>query len=329
MQGEYSRENKGITLIALVVTIVVLVILGTISITAALGDDGLLARVKESKNDYEKAKADKELEERALLNKMAEDTTKGNSEESGGGSSGGETIIYPAGTEVKKPDSWDSTKVTPVSDGKGGTIPLPDDFYYVGGDKDTGFVVSDKKGDTLDASGTSMGNQFVWIPVSSEADLTRTATNAEIKEPFEENWYSDEVAEYNTMRTQVLKYNGFYLGRYEAGRERVGVAICKKGVPPYDGAWGKSVVNGGDEDEPHALYLAKIFASQKGYTSVTSTLTYGCQWDAMCRYIGDGGRYAEEKTRYENTGSVSSDVSKNIYDLAGNCAEWTMEYCKK
>lgn len=82
MQGEYSRENKGITLIALVVTIVVLVILGTISITAAIGDDGLLARVKESKNDYEKAKADKEATVKDLLNEMAEDTTKVNSEAS-------------------------------------------------------------------------------------------------------------------------------------------------------------------------------------------------------------------------------------------------------
>ena len=27
----------------------------------------------------------------------------------------------------------------------------------------------------------------------------------------------------------------------------------------------------------------------------------------------------------ELTGSVSTDVSKNIYDLAGNCWEWTME----
>ena len=26
----------------------------------------------------------------------------------------------------------------------------------------------------MSASGTSMGNQFVWIPVSSESDLERT-----------------------------------------------------------------------------------------------------------------------------------------------------------
>ena len=74
-----------------------------------------------------------------------------------------------------------------------------------------------------------------------------------------------------------------------------------------------------------AVYLAKNFASQHNYTSVTSTLTYGCQWDAMCRYIGDSQRKTPTKDAPELTGSVSTDVSKNIYDLAGNCTEYTME----
>ena len=74
-----------------------------------------------------------------------------------------------------------------------------------------------------------------------------------------------------------------------------------------------------------AVYLAKNFASQNNYTSVTSTLTYGCEWDAMCRYIGDSQRTTPKKSKPELTGSVSTDVSKNIYDLAGNCRELTME----
>ena len=77
--------------------------------------------------------------------------------------------------------------------------------------------------------------------------------------------------------------------------------------------------------ESGAVYLAKNFASQYNYTSVTSTLTYGFQWDAMCRYIGDSQRITPKKNSVELTGSVEKDVSKNIYDLAGNCMEWTME----
>ena len=150
------------------------------------------------------------------------------------------------------------------------------------------------------------------------------------------------------MKTQVLKYGGFYIGRFEAGvnsttlRTKVTTSqtvVCKKRVAPYNWVpWGKAM-NDADSafipsdttDNPDqvstngAVYLAKNFASQHNYTSVTSTLTYGCEWDAMCRYIGDSQRKTPTKDAPELTGSVSTDVSKNIYDLAGNCCEWTME----
>ena len=265
-------------------------------------------------------------------------------------------IKYPAGTVVDKPRDWTSKNVTPIADGNAGTVPLPSGFYYVGGDYDTGLVISDKQGDTLDASGTSMGNQFVWIPVGSEDDLTRTKFDrttgkpttglaTEYTEPYASG-YSTEASEYNTMRAQVLKYGGFYIGRYEAGinsttlRTKVTTnqtVVCKKGVAPYNYVpWGKAMndvntafapskFNSDKVNTNGAVYLAKNFASQHNYTSVTSTLIYGCQWDAMCRYIGDSQRRTDEKDAPELTGSVSSDVSKNIYDLAGNCLEWTME----
>ena len=103
--------------------------------------------------------------------------------------------------------------------------------------------------------------------------------------------------------------------------------VCKKGVAPYNYVpWGKSMRDASEiSGKSGAVYLAKNFASQHNYTSVTSTLTYGCQWDAMCRYIGDSQRTTPEKSKVELTGSVAGDVSKNIYDLAGNCRKWTME----
>ena len=203
----------------------------------------------------------------------------------------------------------------------------------------------------MSASGVNMGNQFVWIPVSSEADLTRTNfdTNgqpttdapasgvsvANCSEPYAKG-YSTEASEYTTMKAQVLKYGGFYIGRYEAGVNSITLrpdvtteqtVVCKKGVAPYNYVpWGKAMNDASEiSGESGAVYLAKNFASQHNYTSVTSTLTYGCEWDAMCRYIGDSQRTTPKKSAPELTGSVSTDVSKNIYDLAGNCCEWTME----
>ncbi len=337
------QENKGITLIALVVTIVVLIILATVSINAVLGQNGIIKKAKQAKEMYSNSIAKDNEEMDRLLNEMAEDDTNG-----GGSGGGSDTPTKPvAGTTVTKPGTWTSSQVTPIADGNGGTVPLPNGFYYVGGDINTGLVISDKQNDTMNASGTSMGNQFVWIPVSSEADLTRTKFDTttgqpttgldttKYTEPYA-NGYNGEASEYNTMRAQVLKYGGFYIGRFEAGvndtalRKGVTTAqtvVCKKGVAPYNYVpWGTSMSDASEiSGKSGAVYLAKNFASQHNYTSVTSTLTYGCEWDAMCRYIGDAQRTTQKKSAPELTGSVADDVSKNIYDLAGNCWEWTME----
>ncbi|MBR1802815.1 MAG: hypothetical protein IJ777_02445 [Clostridia bacterium] len=50
-KGIQKNKNAGITLIAVVVTIIVLLILAAISITILTGDDGLLARATESKEE--------------------------------------------------------------------------------------------------------------------------------------------------------------------------------------------------------------------------------------------------------------------------------------
>ena len=325
-----NNRQKGITLIALVVTIVVLIILATVSILAVFGDNGIIARAQTAKDTHQKGKAD----ETNTLDDYA--SYIGNYLDGKGEND----------TPKDQTENWDLTKVTIIDGGNGTKVPLPNGFYYVGGDISTGLVISDKQGDTMEASGLDMGNQFVWIPVSSEADLERTKFDTTTGQPttgldtkFTEPYasgYSTEVSEYNTMKTQVLKYGGFYIGRFEAGVNSTTLrtvattaqtVVCKKGIAPYSYVpWGKAMNDASEiEGKSGAVYLAKNFASQNNYTSVTSTLTYGCQWDAMCRYIGDSQRTTPKKSRPELTGSVSTDVSKNIYDLAGNCCEWTME----
>ena len=53
-----NSRQKGITLIALVVTIVVLIILATVSILAVFGDNGIIARAQTAKDTHQKGKAD-------------------------------------------------------------------------------------------------------------------------------------------------------------------------------------------------------------------------------------------------------------------------------
>ena len=92
-----------------------------------------------------------------------------------------------------------------------------------------------------------------------------------------------------------------------------------------------------------AVEKARSFDTDNGYAFVTSTLIYGVQWDAIMQWIDpdyENGTCesnsfvanSDEKGYYNasaptTTGSSDDYAVKNIYDLAGNVAEWTMESC--
>lgn len=71
------REEKGITLIALTVTIVVLLILAGISLSLVLGNEGILKRATNAVDKTEKARIKEEIE-LAILDIQAEEIAKGN-----------------------------------------------------------------------------------------------------------------------------------------------------------------------------------------------------------------------------------------------------------
>ena len=98
------QENKGITLIALVVTIVVLIILATVSINAVLGQNGIIGKAKQAKESYEKSVKAENTAMQELLNEMAQ---------------------Y---EEVKK----DESGITATVDGKTVTITKDNVAYYLG-----------------------------------------------------------------------------------------------------------------------------------------------------------------------------------------------------
>ncbi len=280
-------------------------------------------------------------------------------EKNGKITTGETTKLTKAGTPVAKPEGWLDTTGA-IADGAGNAIPLSNGYYYVGGDYDTGLVISDKEKDTLDATGVDSGNQFVWIPVdkddiikdgenvtgikrydwdTSTGEIKETDLSSDYTEPYygapENGW---EKTEYNLMVASVAKYGGFYIGRYEAGVNQTNFrnaetaaqdVVVKKGVAPYNYVkWGKSMTeegNGTTKNETGAVYLARNkYIGDK--TGVTSTLVYGVQWDAMCRYIGaNKAKMACSQSIVGSTGNNPEDVARNIYDLAGNCMEWTME----
>lgn len=88
-----------------------------------------------------------------------------------------------------------------------------------------------------------------------------------------------------------------------------------------------------------AVELARNFISngktkQGNLTAVKSSLCYSVQWDTALNFIDPGYvEFAQNSNNFGNyntsdiinTGSNDEYARKNIYDLAGNVAEWIME----
>ena len=228
-----TKEMKGITLVALVVTIVVLLILAGVSINTVLGDDGIIKKAKEE-TEKTAAAQEKEMIERNLLEQELENLLA---------------------TPTPKPQPTDGVKI-------------PAGFYYVGGTKTSGIVISDNVNDkdkykNKAVVGTDLlGNQYVWIPcttdnTSSDLQYTRTEWGVEvdgnsraIKDELTLTdasvTYSDAdtanginadvskeiVAQIKAEKASVAQYGGYYIGRYEVGRNS-DTAVVKYNQTPY------------------------------------------------------------------------------------------------
>ena len=66
-----TKEMKGITLVALVVTIVVLLILAGVSINTVLGDDGIIKKAKEEAEATKQTSAEEEMNRLVLEYQLA------------------------------------------------------------------------------------------------------------------------------------------------------------------------------------------------------------------------------------------------------------------
>lgn len=195
-------------------------------------------------------------------------------------------------------------------------------------------------------------NQFVWVPVPLASDFIRYdgyyggAYNegyiANCSEPLE-GGYETESSEYTSMYNSVTESKGFYVARYEASQNS-GVAESKQGKTVWNLHWGTSMTDIGTTG---AVYKSKQMYTDKSKYGVTSTLIYGVEWDAIMKWISTGensnfikdssdkGFYTYDKDwnqiaeeNITKTGSNRNFAVNNIYDLAGNVYEWTMEAFK-
>ena len=334
------NKDKGITLIALVITIIILLILAGISISA-LTNQGLFKNAKIAQNATEKA----EKEQGQRLNEYEDEINKylNNSNED-------KKEVKLVADNINKVLS--TTDNTELKDAKENKIVVPAGFKIVEGATtvDKGIVIEDV------TETATKGSQFVWIPVGTitKSDGT-TATITLGRYGFDattgkESAYSGTYVEEdsndsstlkkygNTIAKNITKFKnsvatngGYYIGRYEArtatARNDAGNAltqITEKGT--------ENVYN-------YVTQLQAAQLSQNMYNSdkFTSDLMNSYAWDTATVFIqncGTNSKYSRQNslnTVLLQTGTNSlTDTSKidvqcNIYDMASNIEEWTTE----
>ena len=289
--------------------------------------------------------------------------------------------------------------------GKVEGVTIPVGFYYVGGTKDSGLVISDNSADENKYKGQTtvgtdlQGNQYVWIEVPKTAAVYPTAglaitsfTDDEYTKieddlhtytsvyrngtSYTDTYYTDSntgwfesADKYNEAKQNMLKSvyenGGFYIGRYETGIETTQSSrtasgdttqtpVIKAHAYPYNYV---------------TITQAKVLAENMAHGDKTTSLMFGVQWDLVLAYmhnvggIDDSVLTSDSKTigNYSNnlwnitntsvkwstngktwgncpkdkngssasilltTGADTSFGVMNIYDIAGNEWEWTLE----
>ena len=383
-----QNRNKGITLVALIITIVVMLILVAVSVNVIIKSN-LIGTAEKTVDKYKTA----------------------SEEEANGG-----TIEINGKEYASIEDYIESTKPLPNieagvraetnSNYKGATIPKG---FTVSGIKseqtiEGGLVIYDiPEGITPDWSNPdsvkTKYNQFVWIPVEVKSTDTEnsiasfyrsewtanastggertTGLSTDYTEPDSTNDTTDKtgiVDQITELTKSIYKHGGFYIGRYEAGSKtprtsssgvtEIGI---KQDMYPYIYVkWGDSMSSIGTTG---AVYLSNSLYNTNEY-GATSMLCTGACWDSMLDFIKDSKHSVTDSTKWGNyknsetfeitrgsyavydtsnytlgsfnnvgskyskmkdtsilltTGATERNCSKNIYDVAGNCYEWTTE----
>ena len=154
------KNNKGVTLIALVVTIVILIILAAVSMTMVLGNNGIFTQAQKGANSMASAEANTQ----EGFNSMSAEIDKILNEN---GSSEKPEEAPKTIEEAKNTGKEFTDPKTEVTDSKGNKVVIPGGFKVAkdsGNTVQQGIVIED-----VSASGDDnvKGSQFVWIPVGT------------------------------------------------------------------------------------------------------------------------------------------------------------------
>ena len=333
MSLKVAKEKKGITLIALVITIIVLLILAGVSIATLTGENGILTRANDAKAKTEQAGED-ELRRLTVLEAATNLETYLYEDING------DTATIPAGFEVSQVEGENTIADGLVVIDKNGNefiwIPVenPKEMYWTYEQQQVGQLY-EFLSESTSSKMTEYGKESFrepdvagvngWcdddISMLIEAGLPENSTIEDFKELLQN--------EFKQMIESIENYNGFYIGRYETGGFNGRKVVSKKG----EGDKSTNSVTW------YTMYrMQKELYSNDENNSVVSSMIWGCEWDATLRWLQKSSKeevknYVIDSSQKGNygtgniitTGSNENYKINNIYDLAGNLFEWTLE----
>ena len=315
-----TRNNNGITLIALVITIIVLVILAGVSISLVLDENGIAKKAKEASENMQIAQE----EEKDILNKIT-------------------NFIENEGKVVIK---------GPIAGGSYDNPYIPSGFLHTEGEGtwNSGYVIRDELGNEFvwvpcvtDQTKVKAGDKVETF----KKTLPSTTNTTDLYYKYNQNNLTitgEEGTSASEIETSVNTYGGFYIARYEAGIEGTTENNSLTTKTAVDGSIkplsksGKGVWNHITRADS-IIVAASMVNTEDG---VKSSLISGACWDTTMQWIVNSSDNSANEPNLgydiDSTGNgwyndVSNNtrhttgyyVVNNIYDMAGNVLEWTTE----
>lgn len=350
----HNKSTKGITLIALVVTIVVLLILAGVSINVLFGDSGLIKKAGDAQERADRATKD-ELDSFDALSELINEKTGALSK----------LKLY---DNASKNDDGTVKENVKYKDSENNIAVIPN-----------GYKVSDDENEKTISKGLVIKdaeeNEFVWVPVKSVNEYVMTSWNGEkVKDVLKTTddktdlYYraAEAISQLSKNETKIIKtaisgykinaansgiseiesienYGGFYIGRYEVSYDSTNKKLeTKKDRVPYTNidlsvlglirdtemAEEMSYFNG-NEITTQMLGLAGASDNASGITNGYEVgIVTGLQWDAMIRWLNKTNSLnAYNLTGHKGTTTINTGTNEvykvnNIYDIAGNVSEF-------
>ena len=353
----YSKSDRAITLIALIVTIIVLLILAGVTINSVVGTDGVIKKSKIAVNEYKKKSEEEEKSIKDLVNIIDENVNETQEKYLKSGEYASNTDMYSDGT---------SLAVIPAGftvSGMASENKISSGLVIYKGDLSKANWETGKDASNNDIKRTY--NQYVWIPCS-ESDYKRTEWGVEKdgssasraskdettlgsvtlsdydqKNGITSNILNEIVNQISSEKNSVKKYGGFYIGRYEVGEGNV---ITQYKEPSASLIWSNAYKNAKNIDVGSASlsYLSSSYARDtalnfiqnnsefKTYASTRDNGSSGTDinenWqDKSVTYKDANGNQTKAAGTATKLPTGVTTAKCNIYDMGGNVAEYTTE----